>query len=231
MMTQDDAQTWILLVEQARGLEVGLCRPEASVARHDDHVRRVTLVDGAHHGNGVDDTAVEHGNAVDISDLREIRQRARRPYDGGHTAEVVLLGEVFGTARQAVGGDHFIDGGIMLVGVVVERHDLVGEALVEDARVEDASLRQEALQRDVAVLLQHIDVGVSGTTGLTAHVRQSVAGTCRHRDDVGEVKLVLHEGIEHPRGEHATHAPTLKNKSCFRSQLHSFCIFFDKSTK
>ena len=82
----------------------------------------------------------------------------------------MLLREIFGTACQTVGGHHLIDSGIMFVGVVVEGYDLVGKALVEDVRIEDAAVRQDTLQRDVTILLQHVDVGVPCTTGLTAHV-------------------------------------------------------------
>ena len=77
---------------------------------------------------------------------------------------ILFLGEVFSPSRQTVGGDDLIGGRILTIGLVVEGHDLLGEALVEDVGIEDAALGDQALQGDIAIFLQEVDIGVTGTT-------------------------------------------------------------------
>ena len=99
--------------------------------------------DGSLHGDAVDDASVEHGRAVDIGDGGHEGEAGRGQ---GETVEAGWvargLGEVVGTAREAVGRDH-LEGEapprIAVVGVVVVGDQLVGEALVEQVGVEDAA--------------------------------------------------------------------------------------------
>ena len=215
MMAQGHTQTGIVAIEEPGYLEIGLCRTEAAVARHDDHIGRIAHVDGTHHRDAVDDAAVEHRYAVDIGNTRHVRQRRRRLNNGRQPAGIVLLSEIAGAAGETVGGHHLERSGILPIRLVVEGDYLVGETLIEDVGVEDAALGEETLQRDIAVLTEHVDVRIAGATRLAAHIAQSVAGTCRHGDDVWEVEVVLHKGVEHARGEHPAHASALEHQSGF----------------
>ena len=214
MMAQDYPQAGVLLVEKARHLDVGLAGTEATIAGHDDDIGRKALVDGSYHRNGVDDATVKHRDAVNLGNLCHVGQRGGSLGDGCQPTGIVLLRQVLGTARQTVGTDHLERGGIAPIGIVVEGHYLVGEALVKDVGVEDGALGEQTFQRDVAVLAQHVDVGITGTARLAAHVGQSVTGSCRHGHDVREIELVLHERIEDARGEHPAHAPSFEHQSC-----------------
>ena len=199
MMAENNTQTGILFIEQTGHLEVGLCGTEATITRHDHHIGRIAPVDGTHHWDGIDNAAIEHGDPIDRGDLRHIRQRTRGLDDSRQSGGILFLGEVFGTSCQTVGGHNLIGGGILTISLVVERHNLIGEALVEDVRIEDAPLRDQTLQGDIAILLQEVDIGVTGTTGLTAHIRQAVAGASGDCHHIGEVKIVLHKRIKYPR--------------------------------
>ena len=180
----------------------------------------MTRIDAADDGDAVHDAAVEHRDAVDLGNLGHEGQRTAGLGNARQPLVVVTLRKIHGAPRAAVGSHHLKRGRVLLIRLIVEGNNLLGKTLVEDFRVEDATVDNEAAQRDVVVLLQHVDIRVAGAARLTTHIRQSVASACRHGDDIGEVHLVLHQRVEHARSEHATHASALEHQSCIGCNLH-----------
>ena len=46
----------------------------------------------------------------------------------------------------------------MLVGIIIEGNHLVGKSFVQNFRVEDGAVDNQTLQRNIIILLQHVDV-------------------------------------------------------------------------
>jgi len=95
-------------------------------------------VDAAHDGDAVDDAAVEHGDSVDHGNGRHEGQRAAGLHNLCQSPVVMTLRQVHGAACQTVGRHSLERGGVVLIGVVVERNELFRKAFVQDFRVEDA---------------------------------------------------------------------------------------------
>ena len=137
------------------------------------------------------------------------------------TLAVVILLKIFGTARKAVGSDHLEGGVAAEEGVVVVRDILIRKLVVQQFGVQYATLRYEMAHADIVITRQIVDVLHAGTSRLVAHIRQTVARTCRNSHYMFEVKVVFHKTVEHATCENSSHATALEHQSCITVNSHN----------
>ena len=106
----------------------------------------MSCINATHDRNTVDNTTIEHRDAIDIYDMRHKRQRTRRLHYLGESLMVMTLREIHRTSRTAVGGHHLKSGRIRFIRCVVEGHQLVRKTLVEDVGIEDATFLYQTFQ-------------------------------------------------------------------------------------
>ena len=70
----------------------------------------------------------------------------------------MMLLQIFGTARKAVGSDHLEGGVAAEEGIVVVRDILVREFVVKQFGIQYATLRYEMAHTDIVVARQIVDV-------------------------------------------------------------------------
>ena len=180
------------------------------------------LADGALHGDGVGDAAVEHRHAVEGADRRHERERGRGLAECEQAIAISALGVVFGVTGAAVRGDNLKAHGIVEGRVVVEGQNFVGHAVVEKILVENGLVLPQMFDPDVLIFLEHIDGRLLGAPSLSTQKGHAVPGTGRHADAIGEGDVGIHQVVEHPDGEHHAHTPTFQNQSsrCIHKHKH-----------
>lgn len=167
---QRHAQTGIFAVDELRDFAVMSGTAVAAVAGADDHVPLMALFDGTHDGDAVDDAAVEHRDTVDVNCLADIRQTAAGVDDVYRTAGVGKFREIFGVAGQTVCRDDLERAGIGKISLIVERHKLIGETLVEQFRVVDATMGDELPHTKIIIFDEHVNIRDARTPRLAADI-------------------------------------------------------------
>ena len=156
---EDYTQTGIFAIDETRNLHVLACVAITAVAGEHQHVGGMPHVDGVLQGYAVNNASIEHGDAVDIDDLADIRQAARCTHDVEGPLAVMALGEIHGLARETVGRDHLEGHGRAEEGVEIERKILIGKLVVKQLTVEDAPLGDKVAQAYIFVTGQIVDIG------------------------------------------------------------------------
>ena len=190
------------------------------VAGQDDDILMMSLLHGAHYRDTVYNAAVKHRHTVDADYLADIRQTAAGTDNVEQTLTVLFLRKIAGTPRQTVGGNHLEDVRIIEESIVIVRQQFVGKIVIKQLTVEDTSLRDKMTQTYIFVLGKEIYVGDACAAYLPAHIRQTVAGSRRHSDDIMEITFVLHESVEHAACEDTAHASAFKNQSRISVNSH-----------
>ena len=119
---------------------------------------------------------------------------------------------VVGLTGFEVGRHGFESDGRAAKRLVVERVEHVGNLVKGELAAVGVSRADEALHRQIAVVGGVLHVDQARPAGSTRHVVPAAKCARRHADDVFAEELLVHEEIEHARGELPAHRPAFEHE-------------------
>ena len=208
---QGQAQTGILTVNKARLLEVGIRVAPPLIAREHHHVGSVSLSNSPLHGYAVDNSSIEHGNAIHHHNATHIGQAARSTQNVDSTLARLRLSEIHRTPRKTIRCHHFEGVGMLKIFIKIYGDEMIGKLIIEQIAVENAPLLSQMAQTNVMITRQIINIGYARAPGLPTHIAHAITRSRRNSNYIAKINGMLHQGIEHTTCEHATHAATFQN--------------------
>ena len=226
-VTKGNPQTGIFLVYELRNEHLLGGLPIAPVTSQDHYTFVASLFEGTKQRYGIDNASVEHRTTLDINHRTRIRKTAGRLHDINNPLGIFLLFPITRPTGEAIGRYHFETGRILCIRLVVVWQDTIGKAMKKQLLVKKSPSLQQGTDTYILILGQQLDVAILASAPLMRHIRQAVACTGRHTNHIREPDLVVHQIIQHPVGENASHSPTFKHQSCIIADFeHSLYPYF-----
>ena len=151
----------------------------------------MAAVNSALQRNAVGDATIKHGHTINLHHRADVRQAACGASKGENAVFALLIREVIGLARQAVGCYNLVGGRICKIGIVIVRIDFARQRVVKEIHIENATLLAPVFESHVRAGVHDVERRFSGTLALATHVGEAVACTRRNTYAIGQVNLCV----------------------------------------
>ena len=118
-------------------------------------------------------------------------------------------------AGLAVGGHNPKFHRVAAVGIEIEEVEVFGQLVVAEISAVEVARGEQRAERAVAPVVREALVVTDGAPRLPRFDVAAERCSSRHADCAVELNAVLHQHVEHARGEHSAHCAAFKNQSAF----------------